>query len=234
MKLQEKGQSAFTPHPETEAPVKAVIVDVTELKERQTQFGIKEEFRLVYETEVEDEEHDDRRFCVWSRGYTPSLNEKAAFRKDLKKILGRDLTQLELDEFDTEALIGVGVKLIIQHEHVGEKTYANISFLSADKDPLKPSGKYIRQRDREPKDGPAPAAAPSKAAPAPVAATSAKWEDVVIHVGKFKGKNLGEIDPADVQTLVDKWMPKATTSDADQALVKALKEVQALLTGDEY
>ena len=58
MKLSEKKQSNFTPHPETEGPIKAVLVDVTELKKRMTAFGEKEEFRLVFETEVMDEEND--------------------------------------------------------------------------------------------------------------------------------------------------------------------------------
>jgi len=126
MKLSEKRNSNFTPHPETDGPIKAVLVDVTELKKRMTQYGEKDEFRLVFETEVEDTEND-RRFCIWSRGYTPSLNEKAALRKDLKKMMGRELTQMELDEFDLEGLIGHGVKLIIQHEHKDDKTYANIA-----------------------------------------------------------------------------------------------------------
>jgi hypothetical protein len=115
MKLSEKRNSNFTPHPETDGPIKAVLVDITELKTRQTQYGNKDEFRLVFETECEDEEND-RRFCIWSRGYTPSLHEKAALRKDLKKMMGRELTKAELDEFDLEGLIGHGVKLIIQHE----------------------------------------------------------------------------------------------------------------------
>jgi hypothetical protein len=34
MKLSEKRNSNFTPHPETDGPIKAVLVDVTELKKR--------------------------------------------------------------------------------------------------------------------------------------------------------------------------------------------------------
>ena len=75
MKLSEKKNSNFTPHPETDGPIKAVLVDVTELKKRMTVYGEKEEFRLVFETEAYDDEND-RNFCIWSRGYTPSLNER--------------------------------------------------------------------------------------------------------------------------------------------------------------
>ncbi len=226
MKLSEKKQSNFTPHPETEGPIKAVLVDVTELKKRMTQYGEKDEFRLVFETEVEDEEND-RRFCIWSRGYTPSLNEKAALRKDLKKMMGRDLTSAELGEFDLEALIGFGVKLIIQHETKEDRTYANISFMAPDRDKttLKPSGKYTRIRDRE-VDG----AAPQEKA------TGTSWETVTVHIGKYKGKLLGEVDEAGVATLIEKWLPKALADGKpeDAALAAALTELSALIGGDDY
>jgi hypothetical protein len=229
MKLSEKRNSNFSPHPETDGPIKAVLVDVTELKKRITAYGEKEEFRLVFETECEDEEND-RRFCIWSRGYTPSLNEKAALRKDLKKIMGRDLTKLELDEFDLESLIGHGVKLIIQHEHKDDKTYANISFIAPDKDKaLKPSGKFIRQRDRD-RDTDAPAEQTEAKAEA------SGWESVIVHVGKYKGKALGEVDEVGVASLIDKWLPKAKADGkADDApLVAALTELADILGGDDY
>ena len=228
MKLSEKRNSNFTPHPECPDPIKAVLVDITELKKRTTQYGDKDEFRLVFETECVDEEND-RRFCIWSRGYTPSLNEKAALRKDLKKMMGRELTQLELDEFDLEGLIGHGVKLIIQHETKDDKTYANISFMSPDKDKaLKPSGKYIRVRDR---DTDAPAAGGSKEEP-----EASGWESVIVHVGKYKGKKLGEVDEVGAGSLISNWLPKAKAGGKadDASLVAALTELADILNGDDY
>lgn len=225
MKLSEKRNSTFTPHPETDGPIKAVLVDITEPKKRMTQYGEKDEFRLVFETEAMDTEND-RRFCIWSRGYTPSLNEKSALRKDLKKMMGRDLTANELDEFDLEDLIGHGIKLIIQHEHKDDKTYANISFMSPDKDKaLKASGKYIRIRDRE-ADGPKP---PETKDESPTG-----WESIVVHIGKYKGKALGSVDEAGVSALIENWLPKAQAGGKadDAALVAGLLELQALL-GDE-
>jgi len=227
MKLSEKRNSTFTPHPETDGPIKAVLVDVTELKKRMTQYGEKDEFRLVFETEVEDTEND-RRFCIWSRGYTPSLNEKAALRKDLKKMMGRELTQMELDEFDLEGLIGHGVKLIIQHEHKDDKTYANISFIAPDKDKaLKPSGKYIRVRDRD-------TDAPTEQTDAKAEASG--WESVIVHVGKYKGKKLGEVDEVGAGSLISNWLPKAKAGGKteDAALVAALTELDGILAGEDY
>jgi hypothetical protein len=227
MKLSEKRNSTFEPHPETDGPIKAVLVDITELKKRMTQWGEKEEFRFVFETEVMDEKND-RRYCIWSRGYTAHLNEKAALRKDLKKLMGRDLTPAELDEFDLEDLIGHGVKLIIQHEHKDDRTYANISFMALDRDEaLKPSGKYIRVRDR--------------ATDAPAAQTEAKaeatgWESVEVHVGKYKGKALGEVDEVGVGSLIEKWLPKAKADGKaeDAALIAALTELADILGGEDY
>ena len=226
MKLSEKKNSNFTPHPETEGPIKAVLVDITDLKKRQTQYGEKEEFRLVFETECMDEEND-RRFCIWSRGYVPSLNEKAALRKDLKKMMGRELTSAELEEFDIESLIGHGVKLIIQHETKDDKTYANISFIAPDKEKaLKPSGKYKRIKDRDDK----PADADEDEAPEPAASG---WEAVVVHVGKHKGKKLADVDEGGVKILIEKWLPtaKAAKNMEDAGLIAALDELAALLDG---
>jgi hypothetical protein len=143
-------------------------------------------------------------------------------------MMGRDLTQLELEEFDLESLIGHGVKLIIQHEHKDDKTYANISFIAPDKDKaLKPSGKYKRIRDRD-------TDAPSEQTEAKAEASG--WESVIVHVGKYKGKALGEVDEVGVASLIDKWLPKAKADGKadDAALVAALTELADILGGDDY
>lgn len=239
MKLSEKRGGDFTPHPETDGTVKAVIVDVTPLKKVQSQYGEREVFRLVYETEVEDAEHDNRRHCVWSRPYTPSLNEKSNFRKDIKKILGRDLTQAELDEFDTEALVGKGVKLIIQHEEgQNGQTYAVISFVSPDKDsPLKASGAYKRVKDREERgDQPSGGGSQATYKKAPAATEDEgrdDWQRVKVHVGKHAGVDLGDLDSDAVEALIDKWLPmhkaNAKPKADDKRLADALEQVMELL-----
>lgn len=238
MKLSEKKLGGeFTPHPETEGTVKAVIVDLTPLKTRTTQFGEREEFRIVYETEVENA--DGRRFCVWSRGYTPSLNEKATFRKDLKKIMGRDLTALELKEFDTEGLIGTPVSLIIQHEVAANgQTYSTISFIGPHKSgtPITSSGNYKRVKDRDPV-----AAAPGageqagyKKAPAAKADEGrVDWQKVKVHVGAHAGVDLGDLAEEAVRALIAKWLPVGQALPkplkADRELIAALLEVQGYL-----
>jgi hypothetical protein len=92
---------------------------------------------------------------------------------------------------------------------------------------LKPSGKYIRQRDR---DAAAPAAQTEEKAEA------SGWESIIVHVGKYKGKALGEVDEVGVGSLIDKWLPKAKADGKaeDAALVAALSELADILGGDDY
>ena len=236
MKLSEKKGGDFTPHPETEGTVKAVIVDVTPLKKVQSEYGEREVFRVVYETEVTDDE--GKRYCIWSRPYTPSLNEKSNFRKEVKKIMGRDLTQAELDEFDTEGLIGMGAKLIIQHEEGKDgKTYAVLSFIGPDKDKttLKPSGKYTRVKDRpdKPEGATGDHAAYRKAPAATEDEGRADWQKCTVHVGKHAGVDLGDLDEAAVDALLKNWLPaheaNAKPKADDKRLAAALKEVAELM-----
>jgi len=238
MKLSESKSGDFTPHPETDGTaVRAVIVDITPLKKRVTQYGEKEEFRIVFETEVADDE--GKRFCIWSRGYTPSLNEKAAIRKDLKKMMGRDLTAAELAEFDCDGLLGMGVKLIVMHEESEGKTYANISFIAPDKGAaLKPSGKYVRVQDRPARDdakgGASGSASTYRKAPAATEEEGrAEWQKVKVHVGKHAGVDLGDLDSEAVEALIEKWLPVGKEMKkplkADRELIAALEEVQALM-----
>ena len=238
MKLSEKKGGDFTPHPPTEGVVKGVIVDVTPLKKMTSEFGERDVFRVVYETEVTDDE--GKRFCIRSRPYTPSLNEKANFRKDVKKIMGRDITEQEKDEFETEGLMEMGVKMIIQHEEGKDgKTYAVISFIGPDKDkPLKPSGKYTRVKDRPDKDGAAASGDQAAYRKAPKGAEDegrADWQKCKVHIGKHAGVDLGDLPEDAVQALLEKWLPKAKADPKpkadDKRLMAALDEVQALLGG---
>jgi hypothetical protein len=230
MILKDKSHSEFQSHPETEGMVRGVIVDITPLKTVDSEWGQKEVFQFVYETEVENDE--GKRFCVWSRRFTPSIGERSNLRKEIKKIMGRDFSPLELKGFDVEALIGFGVNLIIQHE-VGNNgnTYACISFIGPDKSgsPLKASGAYTRVKDREVKDyGDKQSLPGSKQTPTAPKATG--WQSVIVHVGRFKGKALGDIPEDGVNALLDHWIPTADSNNADDALLlKALKEVAAML-----
>src|SRR5436305_7931650 len=145
-----KQNNDFEPCPEFTG--KAVCVDVTPLRKQQSQYGERNVFKIVFEVDTEKE--DGTRFGVWSTNFTPTLNEKASLRKFLRSWFGRDLSKAELEDFDTETLIGKPAQLVVVHQHKEGKVYANIAACTPDKsgEPLKPSGKFVRAKDRPPKD----------------------------------------------------------------------------------
>jgi hypothetical protein len=205
-------KSTFIPHPVTDGLVRGVIVDITPPEKKQTPFGEKDVFRVVIESELE--KSPGERFAVWSKGFTPSLNEKASFRKFLKLAFGGDL--------DVDSLcIGHAVQMIVVHEESDGNTYANISHIMPDRtgDPLQPSGKYIRKADRL-------AAAGDESA-------RAGWQTVKVHVGKCAGIQLGDLEREAVEKLIAHWLPKHSanpkpTAD-DRRLAAALEEAARVL-----
>ena len=197
---------------------KAVCVDVTPLRKQQSAFGERDVFKIVFEVNMDRE--DGSRFCVWSRNFTPSLNEKANLRKFLRGWLGRDLTAQELNDFDTESLIGKNAQVVVVHEHKDGETYANIVACTPDKSgqPLTPTGKYIRVKDRQAEPARNAAGAAGTAEPSsggtyrraqPATAAPEDHLAVKIHIGKCKGLELRDLAPEQVQALIEKWLPTA-------------------------
>ena len=218
----------FKPHPEYTGP--SVLVDVTPLKTVQTQFGPKDKFRFVFETgETKD---DGTPWCVWSAPFTPSYHENSALRPFLRKWMGRELSPAEVEKFDLEDLIGRPAHITVIHEHSDGEIYANIALITPDKsaEPLKPSGKFVRMKDRPPKDG-AGAQGGGYRRAEPAGNTSADLGATKIHVGKCKGLEVRDLSPEQVGALVANWLPAAKaqpkpTAD-DKRLIAALESWQA-------
>ena len=214
--------SNFEPCPEYTG--RAVCVDSTPLKKQQSQYGERDVFRVVMETLIERE--DGSRFCAWSRNFTPSLNEKASFRKFLRGWFGRDLTKAEMDDFDTESLIGKSAQIVVVHEHKDGETYANIVACTPDKspEPLKPSGKYVRVKDRPAKDDGSQQGGYRRAQP--TADAGGDHASVKVHIGRCKGLELRDLSPEQVQALVTNWLPTAKANAKpladDKRLIAAL------------
>ena len=212
---------------------KGVCVDATPLRKQQSQFGEREVFKLVFEVDLL--KTDGSRYCVWSKNFTPSTNEKANFRKFVHGWFGRDLTRAELEDFDTDSLIGKPAQLVVVQEHKDGETYANIVACTPDKsgEPLKPSGKYVRVKDRPPRDGGGAGGTGGggyRRAEQP-AEGGGDHAAVKIHVGRCKGLELRDLAPEQVQALVEKWLPTAKanakpTAD-DRRLIAALEAWQA-------
>ena len=213
----------FQPCPEYTGS--AVCVDVTPLKTVQTQYGPKEKFRFVLE--IGDTKDDGTPWCVWSAPFTPSYHENSALRPFLKKWMGRELSQAEIDKFDTEDLLGRTAHITVIHEHSEGEVYANIALIQPDKsaEPLKPSGKFVRMKDRPPKD-----ANSYRRSEQPGTGT-ADLGATKIHVGKCKGLEVRDLAPEQVSALITNWLPTAKanakpTAD-DKRLIAALEAWQA-------
>lgn len=208
MKIQ-ANNSKFEPCPEYTG--RAVCVDVTPLRKQQSQYGERDVFKVVFEVDLQKE--DGGRYAVWSRNFTPSLNEKAAFRKFLRSWLGRDLSAAELKEFDTETLLGKSAQVVVVHETKDNELYANIAACTPDKsgNALALSGKFIRAKDRQQPEtasnggGYRRTEQPNGNAPADHGA-------VKVHVGKYKGIELRDLNLEAVKALCEKWLPTAKTN----------------------
>ena len=237
MKIKENNND-FEPCPEFTG--KGVCVDVTPLRKQQSQYGERNVFKLVFE--VDSEKEDGTRYGVWSNNFTPTLNEKASLRKFLRGWFGRDLTRTELEDFDTETLIGKPAQLVIVHQHKEGKVYANIAACTPDKsgEPLKPSGRFVRTKDRQAQPGSNGAGAPGsggyRRAEQPAEAGS-EHASVRIHVGKCKGLELRDLAAEQLQALVVNWLPgaKANTKPLadDRRLMAALEWWQTARAKEE-
>lgn len=207
---------------------KGVCVDVTPLRKQPSQYGERDVFKIVFEVDLDRD--DGSRFCVWSRNFTPSLNEKANLRKFVRGWFGRDLSKAELEDFDTESLIGKPAQLVVVHEHKDGETYANIVACTPDKsaEPLKATGKFVRAKDRPPKEG--NGGGYRRAEQPPDAKAVEGGPDLgatKIHVGRCKGLEVRDLAPEQVQALIQNWLPTAKanakpTAD-DRRLMAALE-----------
>ena len=227
MIIKAAGGKEFAPCPEFSG--RAVCVDVTPLKEYDTEYGVKKKFKFAFELDLIDGSRDPvQPWVVFSKPLVPSLHEKAALTKVLKDWFGRKLTDAENNGLDLESLIGRPVTLIVAHEQSqdGTKTYANIKLMMPHKhgEPLKPSGLWVRMQDRPAKDDQGKTVVPASAAPVAI---------VKVHVGKFCGTPLSELTDDAVRGLGEHWLPKAKVNSGKTpediqliaALTKRLQEI---------
>ena len=98
----------------------AVLADVVDLGEVDTNYGRKEQIQLRWL--VDQRGADGRPLLVRQKPHTKSLHEKSTLRKDIKRVLGQEPS----DPFDVESMLGMNVILEIEHNSWEGKTYANI------------------------------------------------------------------------------------------------------------
>ena len=213
----------FTPCPEYTG--RAVCVDITPLKAYETEYGIKQKFKIAFELDILDQSRNPvQPWVVMTAPMTASLHEKAGLTKFLKDWHGRALTAEETVSLNLDNLIGRPATVVIVNEQSrdGTKTFSNIKLIMPHKsgEPLKPSGLWVRLEDRPPReDDKVKTVTPATAAPVKIA-------EVKVHVGKFKGVALSELTPDAVRGLAEHWLPKAKVSSGktpeDIALIAAV------------
>lgn len=136
----------FTPAPE--GMHDAVCVDVVDLGNIETHWGIKPKIRLVFELSALMQ--DGRRY-IQGRRYTASLDSRSMLHKHLKSWRGKSFTAEELKAFDTEVLVGVPCQIVITlgDNEKGDRFSVIETIMRADaKRFLTPSGDYVRVKDR--------------------------------------------------------------------------------------
>ena len=230
-----KGGGNFEPCPEYTG--RAVCVDITPLKAYETQYGVKQKFKIAFELDLIDKSRNPvQPWVVMTAPMTPSLHEKAGLTKFLKDWHGRALTAEETVSLNLDSLIGRPATVVIVHEQSrdGTKTFSNIKLIMPHKsgEPLKPSGLWVRLEDRPPReDDQVKIVVPATAAPV-------KIGEVKVHVGKFKGILLSELTPDAVRGLAEHWLPKAKVapgkSPEDIMLIAAVtKRLEEMAKADE-
>lgn len=258
MKVSTSSNTEFTPHPPTDGPIRGVIVDITDpqLKE-DPHYGPKWRCAVVFETEALQE--DGTNFTIWKHGLTVKREEDGSFALIMggkKKSKFEELLEtLEVkvdDSFDTEQLIGLPVRLIVDHKrdsNEATKVYANVTYLKRDKtaDPMKPSGNYVRKKDRtengngQSTGGGARGGAQYNPVPGSAPPADDAWMHVKVHVGQFAGTSVMDLpDEAAVDNLLTRWWPTVSAKPlADDrrlhpALLRAKQEFEKMRQGPNF
>lgn len=226
-----KGGGNWEPCPEYTG--RAVCVDITPLKAYETQYGVKQKFKIAFELDLIDKSRNPvQPWVVMTAPMTPSLHEKAGLTRFLKDWFGRPLTAEETNNLNLDSLIGRPATVVIVHEKSqdGTKTFANIKLIMAHKagEPLKPSGLWVRLEDRPPKDD------DKVTIVTPATADQVKLADIKVHVGKFRGTPLSELTSDAVRGLAEHWLPKAKVAPGKSpedimliaAVTKRLEEIE--------
>ncbi len=136
----------------------AVCCDVVDMGVLKVSFGGKDKMqhKVRIKWQIAEDRPDGKPFTV-SKRYTLSLHEKASLRKDLESWRGRKFTDVELDGFDLENLLGVACLLNVIEEKKDGQTYSNVTSIMK-----LPKGMatitirdYVRECDRPTTEAPA-------------------------------------------------------------------------------
>jgi hypothetical protein len=135
----------FTPAPEGNHL--GVLVDIRDLGEQDSPWGKKNFVKLVYQ--IDELMEDGQPFIVSGR-FNATLAPRSGLRKHIETIRDKPFTAKELEDFESDELIGTNAVLNIKHNTTEKDTYANIaSVMAYDSrfgEKLVPN--YVREQDR--------------------------------------------------------------------------------------
>lgn len=110
----------------------AVCFLVADIGMQETSYGPKHKVIIGWELPQETIEIDgEEKPMIIYQNYTASLSEKANLRQDLESWRGRAFTPQELAGFDLFNVLGVPCMVTVVHNESGQKTYANVSAVTA-------------------------------------------------------------------------------------------------------
>lgn len=154
-----KAAKAFEPCPP--GPQQAVCVDVVDLGMVQSTFtdedgNLKSQHKIEIVWQSVETMKDGKPYLVKKR-YTLSLHEKATLRHDLEAWRGKPFTDLELDAFDVEKLLGANCNINVAHKQGSRGgTFANVVSvmpLMKTQQKIQATADYVRVCDRTPSAG---------------------------------------------------------------------------------
>jgi len=195
-----------------------------------SQFGDELKFFIVFEIDLARENPPEgwcRRHTIRTAPIALTTGRKSNLRKFIVQWFGEDVASVDFAKLDTEILIGRPAEILVGHEKKESVTYAKILACVPyeGEEPLKPSGTYVREKDRTDKGGHGPAAAgagqagkgstyrpASGAEPAKPdrvmtdAEILASPGDVKVPFGKLNGQELRDLSKGDVQNLIERFL----------------------------
>jgi len=111
----------------------ATTTEITDLGAVQTAFGVKDKVLFGFETDQLDRDGKPRKAF---KRFTKTLHPRGALRKAVRSITGEDPG----DELDLSELLGRTVQLVIEHQEVEGRVYANITAIMRAKPTDPPTG----------------------------------------------------------------------------------------------
>lgn len=135
--MQNQDTAVTAPH-----TVNAVCVDVEDLGMRDTAYGRKHQYKVVFETE---EENDYGEPVFLYRWYNVSTHKDSAFRKDMESWVGHELTDADMAKLTFKSLLNDQFQIETKLVEKNGKTYENIEKLKPSFAHVKPSGSYKRK-----------------------------------------------------------------------------------------